>query len=199
MDTNGGGKKVCSSKTSARSISFVSTSGKSAIVSACVCGRRYECAWQNPIPFLWLFQTMAFHYRLWVYIPYKFQIPTSSSAFLSRLQPFLCLYYESYFWVGYKGISYGRVKVTLLNREKFWRFWCAYCKPLGIDSYFEEVDFQTKTMVATGFSVHVRKSSHGHGKQVQVRILHSSLGGVNTKIALDTGRQPLHHMSLHLL
>ena len=47
-------------------------------------------------------------------------------------------------------------------------------------------------MVATGFSVHVRKSSHGHGKQVQVRILHSSLGGVNTKIALDTGRQPLH-------
>ena len=74
----------------------------------------------------------------------------------------------------------------------FWMFWRAYCKPLGIDPHLEEFDFQTKTRVATGFSVCVQKVSHGRGKQVQVGTVCAALGGVSAKIALDTGRQPLH-------
>ena len=56
----------------------------------------------------------------------------------------------------------------------------------------EEVDFQTKTRVAIGFAVHVRKGSHGRGKQIQVGKVHAALGGVNTNISLDTGQQPFH-------
>ena len=78
------------------------------------------------------------------------------------------------------------------NREKFWRFWRAYCKPLLIDPYLEEVDFQTKTRFATGFAGRVRKVSHVRGKQVQVGTVRAALGGVNTKIVLDIWIQPLH-------
>ena len=78
------------------------------------------------------------------------------------------------------------------NREKFWRFWRAYCKPLGIDLYLEEVDFQTKTRVTTGFAGRVQKGGHGRGKQVQVGTVRAALGGVNANIDLDTGQQPLH-------
>ena len=56
----------------------------------------------------------------------------------------------------------------------------------------EEVNFQTKTRVATGFSARVKKGIHGCGKQVQFGTVRAALGVVNAKIALDTGRQPLH-------
>ena len=111
--------------------------------------------------------------------------------FLARLPPFLCVEYESDFRVGDKGISYEIVEATLENREKFWRFWRAYCKPFRIDPYLEEVYFQTKTRVSTGFSDQVRKVYHGRGKQLQVETVRAALGGVNVKIALDTGLQPL--------
>ena len=83
------------------------------------------------------------------------------------------------------------MKAASDNRGKFWRFWHAYCKPLEIDPYLEEVDFQTKTRVATGFVGRVRKGSHGRGKWVQVGTVHAALGGVNANIYLYTGRQPL--------
>ena len=82
--------------------------------------------------------------------------------------------------------------MTSDNRETFWRFWREYFKSLGINPYWEEVDFQTKTRVATGFTGRVQKGSHGRGKQVQLRKVRASLGGVNANIALDTGQQPLH-------
>ena len=111
---------------------------------------------------------------------------------MARLPTFLSVEYESDFRVGDKGISNGRAEATSKNWEKFWRIWSDYCKPLGIEPYLEEVDFQTKMRVATGFSGRVRKGSHGRGKQVQVGTVRAELRGVNSKIALDTGRQPLH-------
>ena len=56
----------------------------------------------------------------------------------------------------------------------------------------EEVNFQIKTRSVTGFAGRVQKSSHSRGKQVQVGTVSASLRGVNTKIDLDTGQQPLH-------
>ena len=38
----------------------------------------------------------------------------------------------------------------------------------------------------------MRKGSPGRGKQVHIGTVRAALGGVNTKIALYTGRQPLH-------
>ena len=70
--------------------------------------------------------------------------------------------------------------------------WWAYCKPLVIELYLEEVYFQTKTRVTIVFAGRVRKVSHSRGKQVQVGTVRASLGGVNEKIALDTGRQSIH-------
>ena len=84
------------------------------------------------------------------------------------------------------------MEATSENRETFWGFLHAYCKPLGIDPYLEEVDFQTKTKVATGFAGHVQKGIHDLVKQVQFGTVRAALGGVNAKIALDTGQQPLH-------
>ena len=112
--------------------------------------------------------------------------------FLARLPPFFCVEYKNDFRVGYKGISDGRVEATSEIRETFWRFWCAYCKPLVIDPYLEEVNFQTKTRVATGFAGRVPKVSHGPGKQVQVGTVRAAIRGVNAKISLDTGQKPLH-------
>ena len=109
-----------------------------------------------------------------------------------RLLPFLLVEYESVFQVGYKGISDGIVEATLGDRKNFLGFWRAYFKPLRIDPYLEEVDFQTKTRVATGFAGRVRKGSHGLEKQVQVGTVCAALRGINMKISLDTGRQPLH-------
>ena len=85
-------------------------------------------------------------------------------AFLARLPPFLHVEYESDFRVWEKGISDGRVEATSKNREKFWRFWRAYFKPVGIYPYLEEVYLQTKTRVATVFSGRVCKGSHSRGK-----------------------------------
>ena len=68
--------------------------------------------------------------------------------------------YKSYSFVGYKGIFDGRVEANLANRVGVWRFWCAYCKTIGIDPDLEEVDFQNKTRVATVFAGRVQKVSH---------------------------------------
>ena len=81
---------------------------------------------------------------------------------------------------------------TSENGEKFWRFWRAYCKPLGIDPYLEEVGFQTKTRVATKCAGRMQKVRHGRGKQVQVGTVRAALVGVNANIALDTGQKPIH-------
>ena len=78
-----------------------------------------------------------------------------------------------------KGKSFGGFGVPIVN-------------PFGIDPYLEEVDFQTKTRVATGFAGRVWKGSHGHRKQVQVGTVCAALVGAKEKIALETGRQPLH-------
>ena len=61
---------------------------------------------------------MALHSRLWISIPYEFQIPTSSSEFLARRPPFLRVEYKIYSRVGDKGISDGRGEATSENREK---------------------------------------------------------------------------------
>ena len=69
--------------------------------------------------------------------------------------------------------------MTLANRGKFWRFWSAYFKYLVIDPYLEEVDFQTKTRVTTGFAGRLQKISYVRGKKVQVGTVCASLGGFN--------------------
>ena len=111
---------------------------------------------------------------------------------MSGLPPFLRVEYKIDFRVGDKGVSDGRFEVTSENRENLWRFCRAYCKPLGIAPYLDEVDFQTKTRLATGFSGRMQKGSHCRLKEVKVRTVRAALGGVNANIALDTGRQPLH-------
>ena len=88
--------------------------------------------------------------------------------FLVWIPPFLRVEYESDFNVGGELISDEIVEANSENREKFWRFWRAYCKTLGIDPYLEEVDLQTKKRVAAGFVGRVRKCSHGRVKQVKV-------------------------------
>ena len=79
-----------------------------------------------------------------------------------------------------------------MNSETFWRFNRANFKPLGIEPYLEEANFQNKTWFATGFTGCVWKCSHSRRKQVQVGTVRAILTGVNTKIALDTGRQILY-------
>ena len=135
---------------------------------------------------------MALHQWFWISISHKFPIHTSSSAFLASLLPFLRVEYESDFRVREKGISDRRLESTLANRETFWKFWHAFYKPLVIDAYLGEVNFQTKTKVATVSAGRVWKGSHGLGKKVQVITVCAALGGFNAKISLDTGRQPLY-------
>ena len=65
-------------------------------------------------------------------------------------------------------------------------------KPLELTHTWEEVDFQTKTRIETGFAGRLQKDSHGCGKRVKFGTVRAALGGVNAKIALNTGRQPLH-------
>ena len=51
------------------------------------------------------------------------------------------------------------MEAALENKEKFWRFWRAYCKPLGIDPYLEEFDFQTKKGLQQDFQAVCKKSA----------------------------------------
>ena len=159
MDTNGISKKFRSSRTSDQGLSFAENIGKSVTFSCCAYGRRAECDWRHYTSLLWIFLTTALHQRFRISITHKFPIASYSSAFLSRLPSFPCVKYESDFWVGDKSISDGRLEVTLDKREKFWRFWHAYFKTFGIDSYLEEVDFQTKTRVTIGFAGHVKNEA----------------------------------------
>ena len=84
------------------------------------------------------------------------------------------------------------MEATSEIREKFWRHWCDYCGPIGIDPYLDEESFQDTIRTATGFAGRVRKGRYGHGRQVQTGSVRAALGGVNATIALDTGRRPLH-------
>ena len=81
------------------------------------------------------------------------------------------------------------MEATSEIRERFWRHWCNYCGPLRIDPYLDEESFQEKIRTATG---RVRKSRYGHGRQVKTGSVRAALVGVNAKISLDTGCQPLH-------
>ena len=54
----------------------------------------------------------------------------------------------------------------------------------------DECDFRTVARVATMFGGRLRKGRRG--KAVSAGTVRAGLGGVNTTIALDTGRQPIH-------
>ena len=164
MNTNWGGNKVLSGRTSAQSLSFAATSDISITISCCTCVRRSECSWLHSILLLWIFQTMALNKRFRISIPHKFPIPISSSAFVAKLPPFLRVEYESDLRVWYKSIYNGIVEETSANRETFWKFWRSYCKPLGIDPYLEKANFQTKTRFVTGLAGRVRNCTHSRGK-----------------------------------
>jgi len=82
------------------------------------------------------------------------------------------------------------VEATSENRKKVWKEWTAYCDHVGVTPYLDNCDFRTVARVATMFGGRLRKGRRR--KAVSAGTVRAGLGGVNTTIALDTGRQPIH-------
>ena len=98
--------------------------------------------------------------------------------------------HEVYFRIADKGITNGRVEATSDTRERVWEQWKAYCKDYGVRPYLDGEDFEFIARISTGFGAKVRCGMRG--APVSAGMVQARLGGVNTTIALDTGRQPLH-------
>ena len=82
------------------------------------------------------------------------------------------------------------MEATSDARERVWEQWKAYCKDYGVRPYLDGEDFETIARISTGFGAKVRCGKRG--APVSAGMVRAGLGGVNTTIALDTGRQPLH-------
>ena len=95
-----------------------------------------------------------------------------------------------YFRIADKGITNGRVEAASEARERVWRQWKAYCKNYGVCPYLDGEDFQAIARISTGFGALVRCGKRG--APISAEMVRAGLDGVNTTIALDTGRQPLH-------
>ena len=85
------------------------------------------------------------------------------------------------------GTTNGQVEVTTEAWDKVWSKWAAYYKYLGVHPYLDRCNFNTITQVATMCRSRIRK-----GYPVDTGSVRAGVGGINTTIALDTGRQPLH-------
>ena len=82
------------------------------------------------------------------------------------------------------------MEATCEAREKVWREWTDYCDDLEVPPYLDKVDFRDVARVSTMFGGRIRKGKRG--RAVGAGHVRAGLGHVNTQIALDTGRQPLH-------
>ena len=82
------------------------------------------------------------------------------------------------------------MEATSEARERVWRQWKAYCKNYGVCPYLDGEDFQTIVRISTGFGAMVRCGKRG--APVSAGMVRAGLGSVNTTIAMETGRQPLH-------
>ena len=101
--------------------------------------------------------------------------------------------YESDFYLADEGFRAARVEETTKNRDKYWRYWKRYCKPLGVDMYLDprSTRFTTKVRAVSGFAARTRIGYYGRGKRVAVGTVRPALTAVGQTIAMDTGTNPL--------
>jgi hypothetical protein len=98
--------------------------------------------------------------------------------------------YESDFRTADEGFYDGRVAETTRKREAYWERWCAYCGPLGLDPYLQDVSYQHQMRAMSGFAARTRTGFYGQGRQVQSGTVSGALTAVGTTIAMARGVNP---------
>jgi hypothetical protein len=100
--------------------------------------------------------------------------------------------YESDFCLADEGYRNGRVAATTQTRDKYWREWKAYVKPLGVDPYLQKATttHATKCRMLSGFAARVRTGKYGRGRKVAAASVSSALTAVGQTIIVDTGVNP---------
>ena len=90
------------------------------------------------------------------------------------------------------GIANDRVGVTSETWSNIWEEWKTYCRSLKVPPYLGDCNFQTVARVSIMFGGHIRRGKRG--KVVSAGMVRAGLGGANTTIAMETGKQPLHQL-----
>ena len=96
-----------------------------------------------------------------------------------------------YFRVSAPGIVNLRVEVTFDARERVWAEYETFCKSYQLRLRLDGEDFETVARLATGFRGKISCGKRTSG-QVGAGMIHTGLGGIAVKIAMDTGQQLLH-------
>ena len=99
--------------------------------------------------------------------------------------------YESDFRLADAGFDDGRVEATSQRRAAFWRHWTAYCRPLGVDPELQDVRYQERIRLLSGFAARVRTGYYGHGRKVKTATVSSALTAIGQTIALVHGENPI--------
>ena len=84
------------------------------------------------------------------------------------------------------------MEATYTKKEAYFKHWCSYVKPLGINPYLQHESFANKLIAATGFGVRVRTDFYGRGHIVTVSQVQTALRVVGQTCELDLGHNPLY-------
>jgi len=116
----------------------------------------------------------------------------AAGKILATLRPGASDSYISDFRVADESIANGRVSSTSLERENFCLKWCEYVRPLGIDPYLHDTEFNTIIRAVTGFGGRVRGGNFGRGHQVSCGRVAVAIWAIGQTCELDRGCNPLH-------
>lgn len=85
----------------------------------------------------------------------------------------------------------GRVEATTKNQATHWQNWCSYVGPLGVDPYLQNVHYQKRARLLTGFAARVRAGRFGNRGTVKGDTVATALSAVGTEISMVCGVKPL--------
>ena len=100
--------------------------------------------------------------------------------------------YTGDFHIADAAISFGRVELTTTERQNFWKKWCKYVEPIGVDPYIRNEEFGTIIRATTGFAGRVRAGHFGRGYQVTCPRVQTAVRAIGQTCELDLGHNPLH-------
>lgn len=109
---------------------------------------------------------------------------------MDRVPPWLRDFYTRAFRLADGAYLSGRVAATTKNREVYWRHWCRFTRPLGVEPYLQNTSYRHRIRALSGFAAVVRTGYYGRGRRVQAGTVSQALAAIGKTIALECGTNP---------
>ena len=99
--------------------------------------------------------------------------------------------YEDYFCLADAAFHNGQVEASTKTREMHWTAWTKFLSPLGIDPYLQDVAYEQRVQVLTGFAAAVRSGTYSRGRTVTAATVSVAITALGQTIALAVGINPM--------